>query len=578
MAALTSTRSDSRMRDGTADRAWHVPTFVQRSLGRWDQRVVTRVIAVAAAALAFVMRWTQDDSYISLRYARNLVEGHGLVYNPGEQVEGYTNFLWTLIMAVPLRLGIGPVGFMHVVGIASMVGTILVTARLASRVFASPVLGNLTALVMVANFTFLAYGTGGLETPLQALLVTSVWLVALPALGIGERQLRTRELCLLSTLCGLALLTRLDSAVVVLVPAAAVLRQALRDRVVRRVAGLVALFGPVLVLVVPWTVWRVATYGSVVPNTATAKSTPLFTGVLQGASFLAAFVVINVLFVFIPPLLLRGRELLGAPPFPAVALTLGLWVTYLMKVGGDFMEFRFMVAVLPLTSLGLVALVALTRRAGRQRLLLRAVAAGFFVHFMVMSALGGAANVEFHGNLHAYVTSRGSGFELLGEELREVLHGSRRAELPGSDSAVLAFGAAGATVYTARLRNVDPFGLTDEWTASNGLRLDSELIPKQGHTRYATFAHLVDREVTLLIGPRSADVPERFSVEDLATVWFDHVEPDVEHLPAEASVVEIPMPDGSAYLCIYLRRHPDVDAAIASGRWRQRPIERDPRA
>ena len=37
-----------------------------------------------------------DDAFISFRYARNLLEGHGLVYNPGEYVESYSNFLWVL--------------------------------------------------------------------------------------------------------------------------------------------------------------------------------------------------------------------------------------------------------------------------------------------------------------------------------------------------------------------------------------------------------------------------------------------------------------------------------------------------
>ena len=40
-----------------------------------------------------------DDMMISMRYARNLAEGNGLVWNPGERVEGYTNFLWTAVMA-----------------------------------------------------------------------------------------------------------------------------------------------------------------------------------------------------------------------------------------------------------------------------------------------------------------------------------------------------------------------------------------------------------------------------------------------------------------------------------------------
>ena len=42
-----------------------------------------------------------DDAMISMRYARNLALGHGLVWNPGEvPVEGYTNLLWTLWLAL----------------------------------------------------------------------------------------------------------------------------------------------------------------------------------------------------------------------------------------------------------------------------------------------------------------------------------------------------------------------------------------------------------------------------------------------------------------------------------------------
>ena len=42
-----------------------------------------------------------DDAFISFRYARNLLEGQGLAFNPGERVEGYTNFLWVLELAAP---------------------------------------------------------------------------------------------------------------------------------------------------------------------------------------------------------------------------------------------------------------------------------------------------------------------------------------------------------------------------------------------------------------------------------------------------------------------------------------------
>ena len=50
-----------------------------------------------------------DDAFISFRYARNLADGYGLVFNPGgERVEGYSNFLWVTVLAVVDHFGIAP--------------------------------------------------------------------------------------------------------------------------------------------------------------------------------------------------------------------------------------------------------------------------------------------------------------------------------------------------------------------------------------------------------------------------------------------------------------------------------------
>ena len=45
-----------------------------------------------------------DDAMISMRYALNLVNGNGLVWNPGQRVEGYTNPLMVMLMAGLIRL------------------------------------------------------------------------------------------------------------------------------------------------------------------------------------------------------------------------------------------------------------------------------------------------------------------------------------------------------------------------------------------------------------------------------------------------------------------------------------------
>src|ERR1700686_5368763 len=59
------------------------------------------------ALLARVLTGPQpiDDAYITFRYARNLAEGLGLVYNPGEWVLGTTAPLWALLLAGGYRLG-----------------------------------------------------------------------------------------------------------------------------------------------------------------------------------------------------------------------------------------------------------------------------------------------------------------------------------------------------------------------------------------------------------------------------------------------------------------------------------------
>ncbi|MFQ5416191.1 MAG: hypothetical protein ACE5FL_03975 [Myxococcota bacterium] len=54
---------------------------------------------------AWLPRSQIDDAYISFRYAGNLVAGHGLVFNAGEYVEGFTNLLWTLLIAAGIALG-----------------------------------------------------------------------------------------------------------------------------------------------------------------------------------------------------------------------------------------------------------------------------------------------------------------------------------------------------------------------------------------------------------------------------------------------------------------------------------------
>ena len=66
----------------------------------WITLGLVAFLAVTVWSYARLNRFNvADDAYISFQYAKNWISGHGLVFNPGERVEGYTNFLWVALVA-----------------------------------------------------------------------------------------------------------------------------------------------------------------------------------------------------------------------------------------------------------------------------------------------------------------------------------------------------------------------------------------------------------------------------------------------------------------------------------------------
>jgi hypothetical protein len=77
------------------------------STGRHRDAAVWWAVGGALLVAGFAFEWSRrygynvcDDSLISLQYARNAAGGLGFVFNPGERVEGFTNFLWVAVLAL----------------------------------------------------------------------------------------------------------------------------------------------------------------------------------------------------------------------------------------------------------------------------------------------------------------------------------------------------------------------------------------------------------------------------------------------------------------------------------------------
>jgi len=64
------------------------------------------LVVLAALRNSFI----QDDAFISFRYAHNLIYHHHLGWNAfgQERLEGYTNFLWTMLIAGAIKQGVDP--------------------------------------------------------------------------------------------------------------------------------------------------------------------------------------------------------------------------------------------------------------------------------------------------------------------------------------------------------------------------------------------------------------------------------------------------------------------------------------
>lgn len=45
-----------------------------------------------------------DDSYITFSFSKNLAAGNGPIYSHGLRVEGYSNFLWMVLVSIPIKI------------------------------------------------------------------------------------------------------------------------------------------------------------------------------------------------------------------------------------------------------------------------------------------------------------------------------------------------------------------------------------------------------------------------------------------------------------------------------------------
>ncbi len=332
--------------------------------------------------LAYVSRFLTYDAFISFRYARNLLEGHGLVWNPGERVEGYSNFLWVLeLAAIWAATGVPPEDAVWWLSAAFTIATLGAMAWWAWRLPGLRdrwlvwwmALGLLCTSATFAKWTF----SGGLETR------QFTFFVVLAVVALTAHRGSRRGLLVASFSLALASLTRPEGPLIAACCFAWWAAQELADgergggvRVwaldaLRRIdwRGALALALPFLLIVGAHFLWRYSYYDEWLPNTYYAKYVRPWWDI--GLQYLAAAGVETGLYLLLPlglwAALGRWRErrdlAYGLP-----LLIIALHATYLARVGGGLMEWRMLDFYWPLLALpaadGLARVGASAARAG----------------------------------------------------------------------------------------------------------------------------------------------------------------------------------------------------------------------
>lgn len=460
-----------------------------KDLTAWWAPIVVGVLVYAAHNATF-QPWTLDDAYITFRYADNLAAGLGPVYNEGEHVEGYTTFLWMVMLAAASAAGLSAVWVAKLYGLLASMGT-LVLVSLSHRVVPglSPRVAWYAGLLVATNPVLTRWSMSGMEVPLVGLLITAGLLVHLRDRAC-EDGASTALAAAASALCVLAAMTRPDAGLLFGVLGLDRLWQLIRRR--PGALGALAVYAAVFAaLYGGYFAWRYDYYGWLLPNTFYVKVGATSTQVLRGLYYLSTFLVVGACYgaalaaallpVRLPRLpliivsvlfaaaniayiqLIADAPLLIGFTYFGLALAVlaplrfridnglmvgaalaGLHTLYVVLVGGDVMYgYRFFTAILPTMALLGAAILHSVEVPPRWRQAL-------FWAPLVLNGWWMAASLQL--NAPGRVSERGIAVGLF---LRE----------HAPSDALVAVNVAGTIPYYSGLRAIDTLGLNDEHIA-----------------------------------------------------------------------------------------------------------------
>jgi len=294
-----------------------------------------------------------DDAMISMRYAWNFSHGNGLVWNPGEYVEGYTNFLMTLIMSAATlifneRFSVLAI---QIFGIFTVIGVVWQASKLYSAVTINEpneLLEILFPLLVLLYYPLSYWSLMGMETGLVTFLILSSFNLLLKY----ETENRFSTLALSAFFASLAYLTRPDAVLIIIPISIFILTRP--TKITDRLIDLLRFGGVFALIPLAHLLFRYTYYGDILPNTYYLKLSGMTTAkrLEAGLNFTYPF-LISTLLVWVFAALnsifnFSRRKLL----FLSTAL---IYIVYQIWIGGDAWNYWRMVT--PVVPMGMILFI-----------------------------------------------------------------------------------------------------------------------------------------------------------------------------------------------------------------------------
>jgi hypothetical protein len=291
--------------------------------------------------------WGCDDAYISYRYARHLADGEGLVFNPGERVEGYSNFFYVLILSLLIKLSDSHIYYLSsLVNMFCLIGCCWLFIMRIKTSYGLSEARTAGFLFALCPYLWL-WAASGMETILVLLVQVGIWLLTDRLGGRFNRGLFIR----LAGLSVLSILIRADGFVFPALAAGVLLLKR------QYKAGLWTLLVLAAGIGLYFT-WRYSYYGDWLPNTYYVKvsgplqerllaALALLKSILFGKGFVVYFAVMAA--VLVHGLIRSVRSRTGfLKSIDSNILFMTGWLGYWLYIGGDVFMERFLVIAVPL--------------------------------------------------------------------------------------------------------------------------------------------------------------------------------------------------------------------------------------